>query len=345
MKKIVLILALTSLFISCGKDKAEVKTIDDIQKQKGVPVKVKVIKKTNLTKWEEYNGTLRGSSEVNVVPSLGDRLEKIFVKVGDYVKKDQIIAKYEKDNVQAKNNQAKIAYENSKLLFERMQKVYKSGSISKQDFDNITAKYEVDKQNYYSSNKVLNIKAPISGYITDIYIDDNRKILDPKKNAICRISNTKKMKIKVFIDEDIVKYIKKGDKVKILWDAYKDIIFKGKITTVSLSSTEKARGFAVEIEVNNSDNKLKSGIFVNVLFKTLNKNNIISISKQAIRVDDNLQKFVFVSNGKTAKKQIVKTGKDNGIDIEILSGLNVGDNLITEGIKFLKDGLKIKVIK
>ena len=345
MKKIVILITMMVLIASCGKGDKEVKKIDDIQKENGVPVRVVKVEKTDLVKWEEYSGTLRGSSEVNVVPSLGDRLEKIYVKVGDYVRKDQVIAKYELDNVQAKNNQARIAYENSKAMYERMKNVYESGSISKQEFDNITTQYEVNKENYLSSTKILNIKAPISGYVTDIYITDDRKILDPNKDAICRISNTKRLKAKVYINENISSYVTKGDEVIIKWNAHKDKEFVGKVSKLSLSSTEKVRGFAAEVEVNNSDKLLKSGIYVDILFKTVDKKDVFTVVKQAIKTDEEGKPFLYIADGNVAKKQIVELGDNNGVNVEVVSGLNEDDIVVYEGMKFLKDGLNLKIIE
>ncbi len=342
MKKLLIALSIAVLMVSCSKEKAEVKTIEKRQEENGVPVKVITSAKTNLINWETYTSTLRGSSEVNVVPSLGDRLERLYVKVGDYVRKDQVIAKFEYDNMQAQNVQAKVNYENMKTMYERMKNVYEAGSISKQDFDNVTVQYEVAKQNYLSTSDLINIKAPISGYVTDVYITDDRKILDPQRDAICRISNTKSLKANIFIDEKTINNVKKGDAVIVKWVGKE---YNAKIAKLSLSSTEEVRGFSAEVSIPNTKNELKSGVFVDILIQTANKENVFVVKNQSIIKDEEGNSFIFIANGNKVEKRAVKLGETDGLNVEITEGLNEGESVVVEGAKFLEDGLNIKIIE
>ena len=348
MKKILFMLsiaAVMTVLISCSDSKAEttkVESIAQIQQREGRPVVVEKVKKTNLEKWSDYTGDLEGTEQVTVFSMLGDDLKDVNVAIGDIVKKDEVVAEFSTDNVAAKYKQAKIGMETVEKTYNRMKSVYEAGGFSKQKLDEVEAQYKVAVENFNATSKLIKIKTPISGVIVDVFVDKGERV--GPKTPICKVAKISELKTTIYIDESEIINFSKGQYVDVRWDAYKNKKFNGRVNKISLSADPKKRGFAVEILVDNSKMLLKPGIFADINVRTTNKSDIIKIPRTAIMKNDE-RKYIFVSKNNIAERKEVTTGLESGNFVEIISGLNVDENLIIDGQSLLNDKAKIKIIE
>ena len=348
MKKILFMLSITvamTVLISCSDSKAKttkVESIAQIQQREGIPVVVEKIKKTKLEKWSDYTGDLEGTEQVTVFGLLGDDLKDVNVVIGDIVEKDEVIAEFSTDNVAAKYRQAQINMETVERTYNRMKSVYEAGGFSKQKLDEIEAQYKVAVENFNATSKLIKIKSPISGVVVDVFVDKGERV-DPK-TPICKIAKISELKTTIYVDESEIINFSKGQHVDVRWDAYKNKRFNGSVNKISLSADPRRRGFAVEILVDNSKMLLKPGIFADINVRTTNKSDIIKIPRTAIMKNDE-KKYIFVSKNNIAEKKEIITGLESGNFVEIISGLNVDENLIINGQSLLNDKAKVKIVE
>jgi RND family efflux transporter MFP subunit len=345
-KKYFIALTAALLFVTgCSKSEsaaAEDTSVETLQQKNGFPVRITEIKREDLTKWDEYTGTLSGFEEVSVFGLLGDNYSAVNVKVGDVVKKNDVLAEFPSNNPQANYNQAKIGFETTEKTYERMKRVYESGGISQQQLDEIEAQYKIAKANFNSTKQLVEVISPSSGVVADVFFNTGDKN-DPGK-PFCKIIKTTKLKTSIFIEEEKIKNYDKGQEVRIKWDGLKDREFNGVINKISMSSNPAARGFSVEVTVDNEKEELMPGIFVYVYTKIYNKPDAIAIPRDAIFREGGKDYVYLADNGAAVKKQVVK-GENNGNQIEITEGLKAGDRLISEGRALLKNGDKVRVVE
>jgi len=345
MKKIsVLLLAAILVLTSCGKSGAEVsaKPISKIQEEEGIPVRLSSVEKSDLSGWKDYSGVLEGKEQVVMYGMLGDELKVIHVRIGDRVKKDQILAEYSNENPQAQNRQARIGFETIEKTYERVKTIYQSGGVSKQQLDEVEAQYKVAKENLNASGKLLVIKSPIDGIVTDKFVDVGQ-IID-SKTPVFKISRTDQLKALIFVDEAQINSIRTGSAAKIVWDGDIKYEFTGKIEKLSLSAIPERRGFQAEILVDDPRKILRPGMFVTVNLETARLNNIVHVNRNVL-VEENGKNFVYIAqNGKAVKKEIT-IGRSSGFDVEVLSGLSGGEELVVEGQNMVADGRLLKVVK
>jgi len=121
---IVLPILLLLSFTACVKKKEAAKNIEQLHKENGIPVRVLDITSRTFTQELKYNASLTGVEESYVKSMVGDNVVKVYAKVGDYVKKDQIIVSFPQDTPAAQYMQANTAYYNAKLIYERMQRLF-----------------------------------------------------------------------------------------------------------------------------------------------------------------------------------------------------------------------------
>lgn len=333
-----LIVFLTLSLTGCEKEKEKSKSMQQLYSENGVPVKVKEIKKGDYDINLTYNTVLSGIHESEVYATFGDRIEKINVKVGDYVKKDDILLTFPSDNPSAKYYQTKTAFENSKKTLERYENLFKTGGIPQQTLDNVRTQYKVDEANWDAVQQGILVKAPISGYVTIINVRETQNV--KAKQALMTISNTKTLKAQLNIAEKDIDFIKKGMKVTAEWSG---IAAEGKVVEVDLAMDPVSKTFTAFVEIPNSSGKLRAGVTAQINTSASLNNDVISLDrKYVVRHGENYSAFVAENN--TAKEVNLSVGRDRGLFLEILGGLKEGDMLITEGQMFLENGTKIKII-
>jgi len=332
-------LAFNFLLTSCEEEKVQTRSMEQIYAEEGVPVRVVDVKKGNFEINLSYNAVLTGIEESNVYAAIGDRVEKINVQIGEYVKKDQILLTFPTDNPSANFFQAKVAYENSKKTLERYENLFKTGGISQQNLDNVRTQFRVDEANWAAVRQAIEVKAPISGYVTRINVRETENV--DSKELLMTIANTSKLKATLSVAESDIDFVQKGTKVTALWNG-KEVV--GEVVSVNLAMDPFSKSFRANLEFPNKSNALRAGVTAKLSIAAATSSDVISVNRKNLVKEDE-KYYAFLADGDKAKKVEVEIGKDRGLYLEILSGLNENDKLITEGQMFLDNGTKIKIVK
>ncbi len=342
IKKVFICLSLAMavmLFTACGEKETEARNMEQIYKEEGVPVRIETVEPQQFRKTLNYNAVLSGIEESSAYASIDDRVEKILVQVGDYVKKDRVLLTFPTDNPAARYQQAKVACENAKKAFERVENLYESGGVSQQNYDNAKAQYDVSKANWDAVKQAVKVRAPISGYVTKINVVESDNV--DRQQELFTISRTNKMKSQVWISEKDIRRVKVGQPAAATW--HKRTI-TGKVVRVDMAMNQMHQAFGAVLEFENPDNTLMGGITAEIQIETYSNPGAIVINmKNLIRENDN--QFVFVKQNDIARKIPVETGKRHELLVEIENGLNAGDQLIIEGQLLLDDSSRVKIIE
>ena len=339
LKLVLIVFTAALLFSACSKEQFETKNIKEMHKNNGTPVKVETIKKGSFNAEYTYNAYLKGLKESNAYANIGDRIEKIFVKVGDYVKKDQVLAKFPTDNPGAQYYQAKLAYSHSKKTYERYEKLFETGGISKQDLESVKTQMDVNKENFKAVSKMVKVLSPIKGRVTKVNVRETDNV--KKETLLFTVADLSKLKATVKVTESEISLIKKGLKATAIWNGN---VITGKVVEVDFAMNMETQAFNATIEFDNKNQIVKAGVSADITIEIQGEKDSIITERKNI-VNKNGKAFVFVAQGENAVLKEVKTGKTFGMYIEITEGLTENEKLITEGQFLLKDKTKIQIIK
>lgn len=339
MLSIILPILLLISLSACVKKKEAAKNIEQLHKENGIPVRVHEITTGTFTQELKYNASLTGIEESYVKSMVGDNIVKVNAKVGDYVKKDQVIISFPQDTPAAQYMQANTAYQNAKLIYERMQRLFKQGAISQQDLDNTTAAYKVAQANFNTASQMVNVRAPITGYITAMKVSPADHV--NSGDDLFTVSNTSKYKAIIWVPDTEIQYVKKGQKAA---SQFGDQTLTGRVTSVSLAMDQDKKAFKAEIVFDTRPRQVISGITLDILLDIARIENAIIVERNLI-TEENGKKYVWLEKDNKAVKTEITVGHDNGIEYEVTSGLQAGDHLITEGINLLTDNCLVQVVK
>ena len=160
-------------------------------------------------------------------------------------------------------------------------------------------------------------------------------------SLIITLDDLKKIVIDIKVPENYVGVLKPGLKAEISNTAF-DKIFKGKVDSISSRIDPSTRSILARIIVDNSNFKIIPGqlMTVKVIY---NQTNQIGVPESAVTIQGDTA-FVYIVKGNTAEKKNIKIGKRNFGKVSILSGINEGDLVISEGISKVRDKSKVKII-
>ncbi|MBU1097952.1 MAG: efflux RND transporter periplasmic adaptor subunit [Bacteroidetes bacterium] len=328
------------LFTNCSdEEKVESKSMTQIQTEEGIPVSLQKITEQNYSKDLKFFGTVRGIRESIEGAAIGGRIEKINYKVGDRVKKGDVVIEFPQDAPGSMYQQAKSAYENSSKNYERVKALLAAGETSQASFDGIQTQYLVDKRNYETQKQMLFIEAPYDGVITGFMVNEKNNVAS--KDPLFSIAQLNKVRVRVHATEDEINEIKKGMKASLM-NNDKEVL--GKVVEISINADPRTQSFYAEAEFDNSNYTLKTGVTVDVKINVYSNSKAIVVPRNLIK-EDKGGKYVFVNQNGNASQRYIKTGKESDIYVEVTDGLIAADYLIVKGASRLNNGTKLNVIQ
>ena len=191
--------------------------------------------------------------------------------------------------------------------------------------------------------KDMTMTAPISGYVTMSNISDSNFASNTQPAIV--IQDINEIIVDASVTETLINQLEIGATVDVKLDALNDQIFKGTIDTISTSADQRTLLYPLTVKLDNSDLKIKPGMFATVIILTEEKADTLYVPSEAVLLRDDLYYVYVERDGGTVERLEVKVGIDTGHFIEILDGVLLEDVVITKGIGLIDDNSRIKVIR
>lgn len=321
---------------SCGNSgnkTAQVAVVDDTPTVSVVQVGVQEVPQ-DVT----YTSTVQAFVKNNIVPQGGNRIKKINVEIGDFVKKGQVLAEMDMTQLQ----QAELQLANNEIEYNRLKALYEAGGLSKSDLDAIEMAYKVSRTSYENLLENSILTSPIDGVITarNYDVGDMYAMSAP----LFTVEQIKPVKLLVAVSESDYSKIKKGDDAVITADAVPGKTFYGKVTRLYPTVDPATRTVTVEVQVANNYNTLRPGMFTRVKLNFGTNNSVVIPDVAVVKQQGSGERFVYVLNADgTVTYQPVVLGRRLGAEYEVLEGIQDGAKVVTGGQLRLKDGIKVVV--
>ena len=326
--------ALALLAFACkSEDKA------GTAQQAKVQVKIAKVTSEDIPQTETYTATVESDVKNNIAPNTPYRIEKIYVDVGDNVRKGQVLVQLDASNLQ----QLKLQLENQKIEFSRTSQLYQVGGASKTEYDNAKLQLDVLSTQLRQLMQNTQLVAPISGVVTARNYDSGD--MYSSVNPILTIEQTNPVKVMVNISEMYYKQVFKGMPVDIQLDAYEDETFYGKVTIVYPTIDQATHTFPVEVTISNPGQKVRPGMFARATVNFGDKNHVLVPDEALVKQIGAGDRYVYVYKGGKVSYNKVELGKHIGTKYEILSGVNPGDEVVIAGQSRLANGKEVEVVK
>ncbi|MCX5847103.1 MAG: efflux RND transporter periplasmic adaptor subunit [Deltaproteobacteria bacterium] len=339
--------------LGCTKNEAKV------TEEKVMNVKVLAAEMKSFRPFVETIGSLKPNEEVIVSSEVDGIVKNLRVNEGSSVSKGMVLVeinetdyRLEVNRADAALRQAKASLANAKLEYERKASLYKEELVTKQQFDDISARLaladgELDRAKASLSlakEKLSKTKiySPLEGIVREKRLTKGDYVRNGSQ--LLWIVQTDPLKLSFTVPEKDMGKLKIGQDVLFKVDTYPDTEFKGRLGTIYPSLEEKTRTLQVEALVPNHDNRLKPGLFAKVTLYTGQARDIVVVPITAVLYEDSRVK-VFIAEGERAKERPVKIGTKYGEYLEIVEGIQKGEMVVVAGQNNLAEGVKMNVAR
>ena len=311
---------------------------------KYITVTVADVQKKTSSFTLSFTGVLYPYKELDIPAETSGKITALNFELGQYFQQGGVIATIDDKIKKLTYETQKIETERLKKDLDRIENLYKGGTASEQQLDNARSSYETTKNKYEEAERQLSytkITAPIAGTITKKIVEVGTYV--NAGNPVASIVDVSRLKVKINVSESNVYYLHVGNKVKITTDIYRGVTFDGRISFVSPRGDD-SHNYPVEVEiVNSAKNPLKAGTFVNVEVGVGSSSEGLFIPREALQGSIKEAKVYVAENGKAILKDVV-IGRESNEFLEISSGLNQNDKVITSGQVNLTNNKPIKII-
>lgn len=309
-------------------------------------VGVATVKDTVFTHYLEVQGNVATDQNIIIYPQFSGVLTSLNVKAGQSVSKGQVLGRIDDGGLSQQVAQLEAQLALSQTTFERQKRLWDQKIGSEIQFlqaqTDMQSRQKAVAQVRAQLSKTV-VRAPFSGVIDEI-ITDRGQVVNPQQ-GLMRIVNLSNMYITTTVPEAYIGKVKAGTPVIVDLSSLGKT-YLGKVRQVASSINPSNRSFGVEVSVPDTDKLLRPNQVVKLKITDYKKDSAIVVPANVIQKDADGANYVYVvasptDNAGTAKKVMVKTGQTSENFTEILSGLNVNDIIVTEGVSNISEGAKL----
>ena len=325
--------------------------IEELNENPQLPiVQVVSVTPSQFDHYIQVQGSVKSDQLISIFPEFSGVIKNIYVKSGDDVKKGQSLIKIDDGGLKEQLSQLEIKYELTKTTFERQKRLWEQKIGSEIQFLETKSMFEAQKQAINQLKKQIQktlIQAPFSGTIDNVIVKLG-EVVYPGRSNLMMLLNMDNLYVESNVPEKYISSIKTGNKVVLEFP----LIGKSVSSTVRQSGNyihPINRTFKIEIDVKTNDFEVKPNLNSKVKINDYSNEKALMINQNIISVDSNNKEYVYKLYTKNNKdyvsKTTIETGKNDGKNIEVISGLSQGDLIVSEGIRKLVDNSRVKIIK
>ncbi|MCF7918459.1 MAG: efflux RND transporter periplasmic adaptor subunit [Candidatus Cloacimonetes bacterium] len=320
-------------------------------------VETENVKRETIREIREFSGTVRPEYKYMIAAKVAGRLMKLTMQVGDLVEADEIIgilddAEYQIALLQA---QANLADAESQLYvieqeLNRSQSLFDKEYLTLSEFEQVQAGFNSAQAKVKLADAALKLaelkleytklRASRAGFIAERFLDEGSLL--SVNTPVFSIVGIDKVLIKSNLVEQVYGRIKTGQQASILTDAYAGEIFTGEVSLLAPVLNEESRMAEMEINVENTNYKLKPGMFCKIKLILSESINAQTLPNKAV-LSENGNRGIFIVDDNIARYLAVETGISDESRTEILKP-EINKPVITLGQYQVKDGSKVNPI-
>ena len=324
-----------------------------------IPVKVAKVAVAGEGYFSAGSGPIKAVNSTTISTRIMGLVERIPVKVGQKVRKGQILISLRNTDLQAKKAQAeasiiaaKAGFANAEKDYRRYVNLYNQNSASQKELDDMTVRYETAKAGYEAAKEMANevdaqfayanIRAPFNGVVTNTHIDEGA--LAHPGMPLVSLEAPGNFEVEAKVPETNITGLQPGTQAKVFIKVLNTTV-KGELTELSTSAQFSGGQYLATVELQEVPGELLSGMFASVFFPddTEETTGAAFVPRSALIEKGQLTGVYTIGPEDTAILRWLRLGKPRGGEVEVLSGLAVDEEYILSAEGKLFNGAKVAI--
>ncbi len=282
-------------------------------------------------------GQVEAVSQVDLKPVIaGDAIDviSVYVKNNQEVSKGELIALLDSEDAQKSVRNAELDLESAQNKYDQVKKDYDHDIATKYDKESQKIAVEQKKNALADAKEKLNdyyIRAPFAGVVTGLSVSAGDSI--SRTDILASVITTESQALISLNEVDAVR-VKVGDKAMLAFDALPNVSIAGEVSKIDTigQSSQGVVSYGAEIAFDSQNELLKPGMSISASVITQVKQDTLLIPAGAVKNDDSSGYYVEILSGGVPQRKKVEVGMSNDTEMEIVSGLSSGDEVVTQTI-------------
>ncbi len=170
---------------------------------------------------------------------------------------------------------------------------------------------------------------------------DRGAFIESMQTTLLHVMNVESVRVRLSVDERDAVFVRPGDLIRLVPDAKSIAPIDAKVTRIAGALDLATRRMDIEVDLPNTDHRLMAGMFINADLDVFRREGVLIVPARALRSDAG-QPYLFVVQKGRLVKSLVELGVDDGLRIEILSGLQEGSLVVLSGAESLVEGTRVR---
>ena len=336
------------LFASCGRG----------EQKADEPIRVKVAEAETLvpSSEREFPFISKPFKETELSFRVGGPIDRFEVYAGNFYHRGDIIAEIDSRDFRIRKERAEAVYNQAKAEFERIKVLYEKDNLSASAYEKARADYTSAKTAFETATNELDdtrLIAPFDGYVGEVYVE---KFQDVKASQpVLTFIDIDQLKIEAYVTQDIAYRVQPRQNVLLTLDVQPDTELEAQIAEVSKGTTQNNLSYLVTALFPNKEARLLAGMSGKIRFEesaselsdsTATGEHLVCIPQTALCNRPTVGSYVWtvhpesgiVSQRKVSVSKLLPHGNAG-----ITAGLQPGEIVATSSLRFLSDGMKVKI--
>ncbi len=312
--------------------------------QSAVPVEVTPVVRETISSYIETNGTLEAENEVDIVARVSGPIVELAAEEGMTVAEGQLLSRIDASEIRARMEISRVALEETRVAFERARQLAAENLLSAEAFETAKANFESAEAEFEGNRIQLaytEIRAPFRGLVIERYVKFAQNV--SPGDPLFRISDFDPLLCPIQVPERNIPLLSLGQRAHLRVEAWPSERFTARVLRLSPVVDAATGTVRVTLEVS-GEGRLRPGMFASVFLETATHEEALVVPRSALALES-VGDTVYVARGGVAERREIELGVRQGDRVEVLSGLEEGELVVTVGQDGLSDGTPIQILR
>lgn len=337
------LLALAALAAGCSSSDAGAQGLAKIE---AVAVRTAAVAQTDAAPTIRASGILTAKQELKLSFKAGGLVQRVTVEEGARVAKGQLLATLNKAEIDAQVAQAERGFEKAARDLKRAELLHGKNVATLEQLQDATTAFDLAKAGLDAARfnqQYASIVAPGNGRILERFAEEG-EMVPPGAPIFLFAASGKGWIVRASVaDRDAVR-VKLGDRATVRLSAHPGVTFPAEVTEIAAAASAQTGTFDLELQIEAGTSAFLSGLAARVEIEPAQKEPVFFVPVEALVEGDGDRAGVYTLSGSTVRRVPVRTAFIDGDRVAIRDGLEGVEQVVTDGVAELSDGIAVRVV-
>ncbi len=330
-----------------SEDSAKGSDDDDSAEDERVPVRVATLVRGPISERIVTSSTVDSDQRADILIEIAGTVSAIHAQEGDKVAAGQVLALLKNPQLKGEFDRAQSSFERAREQYESLKALFDKGFVARNDYDTTAHAFDTARLTFEQASEAYSareVSSPIHGTVSMRDLRFGEAVAPPK--LAFQVVDMSRLKVDVNLPEKDLARIRVDQEARIRTEILKDVVVAGRVLRISPVVDPRSGTVKVTVAVDEGQQKLRPGMFVNVDIVVDTHTDSVLLPKRALVYAEG-RPYVYVALDKEGQTTVERRSAALGFteeDVaELVSGAVAGERVVIVGQSTLRDGAAVRI--